>query len=293
MDMLTLVNALLHFDEAEYLYNLATSNFFNLDLPKAALYEYRKDIKDSWKAKGAEKVTELDLVNYIIDYLNASLARIDGRDGKWEYVVRWLRTKPVLQALRDLYDYLQPWKNFNPDNAEAQRYYQINVDLIFEHLINTCNIDKLTVNTLQEHLYSNIASHVSVDSRSPEEDKNSQFIQCITVHKSKGLEYGHVILPYCSFPIDKIKKTMLHVSAEKHNGHFQIGYRIDQGDIGTFQNSHFNMSAEVEERSREETRVLYVAMTRAIRSFSWIEISNNSTLNWQNLIEKEEQGNAL
>lgn len=293
MDMLTLVNALLHFDEAEYLYNLATSDFFNLDLPKAALYEYRKDIKDSWKVKGAEKVTELDLVNYIIDYLNASLARIDGRDGKWEYVVRWLRTKPVLQVLRDLYDYLQPWKNYNSDNIEAQRYYQINVDLIFEHLINTCNIDKLTVNTLQEHLYSNIASHVSVDSRSPEEDKNNQSIQCITIHKSKGLEYGHVILPYCSFPIDKIKKTMLHVSAEKHNGYFKIGYRIDQGDVGTFQNSYFNMSVETEERSREETRVLYVAMTRAIRSFSWIEIRNNSALNWQNLIEKEARGNAL
>ena len=29
IDMLTLVNALVHFDEADYLYNLVTSNFFN------------------------------------------------------------------------------------------------------------------------------------------------------------------------------------------------------------------------------------------------------------------------
>ena len=28
IDMMTLVNALVHFDEAEYLYNLVTSNFF-------------------------------------------------------------------------------------------------------------------------------------------------------------------------------------------------------------------------------------------------------------------------
>lgn len=287
MDMLTLVNALLHFDEAEYLYNLATSNFFNLDLPKAALYEYRKDIRNSWRTRGQDKVTELDLVNYIIDYLNASLARIEGRDGKWEYVVHWLRSKPVLQVLRDLYDYLQPWKNFNPDSNEAQRYYQINVDLIFEHLINTCNIDRLTINTLQEHLYSNITSHVSVDSRSPEEESNSQDIQCITVHKSKGLEYGHIILPYCSFPIDKTKKATLHVSTEKHDGKTSIGYCINEGNIGTFQNSNYNSAIEIQERSREETRVLYVAMTRAIRSFSWIEIGNNTALNWQNLIEKE------
>ena len=286
MDMLTLVNALLHFDEAEYLYNLATSNFFNLDLPKAALFNFRKSIKDSWRMKDADKVTEQDIVNYIIDYLNPVLARIDGRDGKWEYVIHWLRMKPILKVLRDLYVYLQPWKNYNPNSIEAQRYYQINVDLIFEYLINTCNIDKLTINTLYEHLYSSIASHVSVDSRSPEESDNAQSIQCITVHKSKGLEYGHVILPYCSFPIDKMKKAMLHVSAEKQNGRVTIGYRIEQVETGAFQNSYYNISLETEERSREETRVLYVAMTRAIRSFSWIEVANNRTLNWQNLIEK-------
>ncbi len=136
LDMLILVNALLHFDEAEYLYNLATSNFFNLDLPKASLYEIRSSIKTSWRDRGPDKANEMDLVNNIIEYLNGVLARIEGRDGKWEYVVRWLRTKPVLQALRDLYDYLQPWKNYSPENNEAQRYYQINVDLTNPFITN-------------------------------------------------------------------------------------------------------------------------------------------------------------
>ena len=287
LDMLTLVNALLHFDEAEYLYNLATSNFFNLNLPKASLYELRSNIKNSWRAKGADKANEMDLVNNIIEYLNGVLARIEGRDGKWEYVVRWLRTKPVLQALRDLYDYLQPWKNYSPDNVEAQRYYQINVDLIFEHLINSCNIDRLTINTLQEHLYSSIFAHVSVDSREPQDNENGHIIQCITVHKSKGLEYGHVILPYCAFQIDQMKKAKLHVSTEKNNGQYQIGYRIDQDGLATFQNNYYSETIEKEERSREETRILYVAMTRAVRSFSWIEVEKKQNLSWQSLIEKE------
>ena len=287
LDMLTLVNALLHFDEAEYLYNLATSNFFNLNLPKASLYELRSNIKNSWRAKGADKANEMDLVNNIIEYLNGVLARIEGRDGKWEYVVRWLRTKPVLQALRDLYDYLQPWKNYSPDNVEAQRYYQINVDLIFEHLINSCNIDRLTINTLQEHLYSSIFAQVSVDSREPQDNDSGHVIQCITVHKSKGLEYGHVILPYCAFQIDQMKKAPLHVSAEKKNGQYQIGYRIDEDGLATFQNNYYSETIEKEERSREETRILYVAMTRAVRSFSWIEVEKKQNLSWQSLIEKE------
>ena len=286
LDMLILVNALLHFDEAEYLYNLATSNFFNLDLPKASLYEIRSSIKTSWRDRGPDKANEMDLVNNIIEYLNGVLARIEGRDGKWEYVVRWLRTKPVLQALRDLYDYLQPWKNYSPENNEAQRYYQINVDLIFEHLINSCNIDRLTINTLQEHLYSSIVAHVSVDSREPQENSNGHVIQCITVHKSKGLEYGHVILPYCAFPIDKMKKAKLHVSTEKNEGQYQIGYFIDEDGLSAFQNNYYSETIEKEERSREETRILYVAMTRAVRSFSWIEVANKRNLSWQSLIEK-------
>ena len=287
LDMLILVNALLHFDEAEYLYNLATSNFFNLDLPKASLYEIRSSIKTSWRDRGPDKANEMDLVNNIIEYLNGVLARIEGRDGKWEYVVRWLRTKPVLQALRDLYDYLQPWKNYSSENIEAQRYYQINVDLIFEHLINSCNIDRLTINTLQEHLYSSIVAHVSVDSREPQENSNGHVIQCITVHKSKGLEYGHVILPYCSFPIDKMKKAKLHVSTEKNEGQYQIGYFIDEDGLSAFQNNYYSETIEKEERSREETRILYVAMTRAVRSFSWIEVGNKRNLSWQSLIEKQ------
>ena len=41
------------------------------------------------------------------------------------------------------------------------------------------------------------------------------------------------------------------------------------------------------EKAREEARILYVAMTRSIRSFSWIEIQGKQNLSWQNLIETE------
>lgn len=34
IDMMTLINALVHYDEAEYLYALTESNFFSLAIPK-------------------------------------------------------------------------------------------------------------------------------------------------------------------------------------------------------------------------------------------------------------------
>lgn len=284
LDMMTLVNALVHFDEADYLYTLVASNFFSIDIPKSNLFEIRSKIKkNGWLGKADEK----DQVNYLIDFMNKILVdkRNDNRD--WEHIISILRTQPILQALRKIYSILEPWKQYSTD-AWKQHYYQLNVDLLFEQIINACNVDKLTINTLQEFLYNSIVSQVSVDSRTPSTRETDIPIQCITVHKSKGLEYGHVIMPFCSASINHIKNTQLQVSTQKEKDHYKIGYSLHvRGSSETIKNDFYDEEIEKSEKSREETRVLYVAMTRAIRSFSWIEIQGKQNLSWQNLIEKE------
>lgn len=283
MDMMTLVNALVHFDEAEYLYNLVTSNFFNLDVPRSNLYEIRMKIKaGGWRAK----VDEREQVNYLIRTMNQMLANMDDKINTWEKAVACLRARPVLQVIRQIYTYLEPWKNFSDDEWK-QHYYQLNVDLLFEQLINACNVDRLTINTLQERLYNCIVSQVSVDSRIPSsKEKSAIQIQCITVHKAKGLEYGHVIVPFCSASIDIVKRSQLHISTAKDGDRYRIGYSLHVPDAGvTLQNDYYDEIIEKAEKSREEARVLYVAMTRAMRSFSWIAIEGKQNLSWQNLIE--------
>lgn len=284
IDMLTLVNALIHFDEADYLYNLVTSNFFNLDIPKSNLYEIRLEIRtDGWRKKADEKKQ----VNYLINFMNLMLANTVDKNNKWEYIVASLRTQPILQVIRKIYSTLEPWKHFSSDPWK-QHYYQLNVDLLFEQIINACNVDRLTINTLQEHIHNSIVSQVSVDSRIPAQDGDEAAIQCITVHKSKGLEYGHVIMPFCSASMDFIKKTQLHISTTKHQDRYRIGYSMSVGDSGeTVQNDFYDEVIEKSEKAREEARILYVAMTRSIRSFSWIEIQGKQNLSWQNLIETE------
>lgn len=286
LDMLILANALVHFDEADYLYNLVTSNFFDLDIPRSNLYEIRMKIHSGgWRSKADEK----DQVNYLINYMNPMLANMsDEKNNTWEKIVASLRTKPILQAVREVYSTLEPWKNFSGDPWK-QHYYQMNVDLLFEQIINACNVDRLTINTLQEHLYNSIVSHVSVDSRTPACDEDEGSIQCITVHKSKGLEYGHVIMPFCSASMDFIKRTQLHISVTKDQDQYRIGYSMNVGDSGeTVQNDYYDEVVEKSEKAREETRILYVAMTRAIRSFSWVKVKGKQNLSWQNLIETED-----
>lgn len=220
LDMMTLVNALVHFDEADYLYNLITSNFFNMDIPKSNLFEIRMKIRTGgWRAK----TNEHEQINYLIGFMNKVLVDSRNNNRDWEHIVSSLRTQPVLQAIRRIYSILEPWRNFS-DDPWKQHYYQLNVDLLFEQPINACNVDQLTINTLQEHLYNCIISQVSVDSRTPISDKTEVPIQCITIHKSKGLEYGHVITPFCSASIDYIKKSQLHISAAKNGERYRIGY---------------------------------------------------------------------
>ncbi len=276
IDMLVLLNALVHFDEADYLYSLVISNFFDLDIPRSNLYEIRKRMRSGgWRAKSDER----EQVNYLIKYMNSALTD----KCRWENTVASLRTQPVLQVIRKIYDVLEPWKHFSTDSYK-QHYYQLNVDLLFEQVINSCNIDRLTVNTLREHLYNNIVSQTSVDSRTPAKTEDDVTISCITVHKSKGLEYGHVIMPFCSASIDHIKRSQLHISTAKQQDKCRIGYSMSTGGL---KNSFYDESTERSEKAREEVRVLYVALTRAIRSFSWIEVEGKQNLSWQNLIAKE------
>jgi ATP-dependent exoDNAse (exonuclease V) beta subunit len=135
-----------------------------------------------------------------------------------------------------------------------------------------------------------VVAGTSVDSRIPSTNLESAPIQCITIHKAKGLEYGHIILPFASFSINSIKKSNLHISTSDDDGRSRIGYSIKYGDYGEqISNSHYNEDMEKSERSREETRILYVAMTRAIRSFSWIALAGKERLSWQTLIQRGDE----
>ena len=284
LDMLVLVNALLHYDESDYLYSLVTSNFYSIDVPKSTLFMQRQQIRESgWRARADEKAQ----TNYLIKAMDTMLSQSITDCKNWDAIVKSVRQKPVLQILREMYSTLKPWQNFS-DDLWKQQYYKLNVDLLFEQVLSTCNADRLTINTLDEFLFNNIVAGTSMDSRSPPTGQETTPIQCITVHKAKGLEYGHVILPFASFSIDTIKKANLHISIINDAGRNRIGYSIKYGDNDKLIcNSYYNEDSEKSERSREETRILYVAMTRAIRSFSWITLDGKGNLSWQSLLHRE------
>lgn len=285
IDMLALVNALLHFDEPEYLFSLLASNFFGVSVPYSNLYKIRKKANDNF---WAPEESRNDMRNYLIGCINDGLTKMPREFNTWDSIVTALRTKPVLQMLYEIYASLKPERNYAKGNEWDRTYYRMNVDLLFEQVLAASNADNLTINSFAKSLNICIMSGVSVNSRIPPID-NAATIQCITVHKSKGLEYGHVIVPYAGFRIDMLKRAKLNVSVTEDNNQICVGYAIEQPDTkNSYRNSFYNEQTEKDERSREEARILYVAMTRAIRSFSWIVQDNVRGLAWQSLVCTEE-----
>lgn len=288
LDMLILANALLHYDESDYLYAFVSSNFIGGGMSKARMYAIRQsESKVSWKKT---KISDTSQAKELQQIINRELSiSEDERWKDWNSVIRSLRTTPILQVIRKLYYILKPWVNYGEDNKLKQDNYRLNVDLLFEELINTSNMDSVTINSLVDILSANVVSQKNVDSRVPDMKNEEIIIKCVTVHKAKGLEYGAVILPYCSSSINIMKRTDMNVSVV--NGEIiRVGYQIkvtdDSGTI-VYQNSFFDENFEKNERMREEARILYVAMTRAIRSFSWIALDGKKNKCWQNLLWEE------
>ncbi len=294
IDMLKLANALIHYDESDYLYSFVASNFIINEPSKAYMYKIREDEnKNSWKPKKKEEdVTQTkELLKLINTQLSGAVAF---SPLSWDKVVASVRTRPILQVLRTIYSILKPWRNFGDGNSQLETYYKENVDLLFEELITSSDSESLSLNVLAEILSVNIATQKNVDSRVPVSNANDVVVRCVTVHKSKGLEYGSVILPFCSFAIDKMKRSNLNISTRHEGGKLEIGYQMNVPEKSlNVRNSFFNEKTEKEERKREEARILYVAMTRAIETFSWIVLDGKKGASWQELILDGGVGCAL
>lgn len=284
-DMLTLANALLHYDESDYLFTFVSSNFIGGGMSKSRMFQIREnDKKSGWKKSKSQDTSQAKELQMMI---NRELSVAEGDQWKdWNNIIRALRVMPVLQVMRKIYGILKPWVNYGQESKWKQDNYRLNVDMLFEELIKTANMDSLSINSLVDILTANIVSVKNVDSRIPDMKGQEYAIKCVTVHKSKGLEYGSVILPYCSAAINIMKGSDINVSVVNEKG-IKVGYQIKTDD-DRYQNDYFDESMEKSERMREETRILYVAMTRAIRSFSWVSLNGKNSKCWQNLIWEDE-----
>lgn len=263
LDLYKLVLAISHNTSPIYLVNFIESNYTDMKLDYQKLY----CMSDEQKLRELQKVLDA----FFMNHMNMG----------WESVLNEAYTQPVLYALKNIVDALRPWDNYS-HIPEKRRMYITNYEYLMEKMIKFARIDALTLNQVIEYLGINILTGQQQLSRSAEVDDDGVHVICTTVHKSKGLEYGTVILPYTFEDISDIKKVKLEASYSDSS----LSYTVLFENGIRERNSNYNEDKEVNEQIAEEARILYVALTRAIRNCIWINnIDSAPHISWGSLLE--------
>ncbi len=194
-----------------------------------------------------------------------------------EYQIRWQKSG-ILPALRLLiHEYgLHPRLNKECQVTEEKNRYT-NDNEIERRLTNVLHLAEL----LQRHSTKiegeeSLIHHFSqlVESKNLRSgndnlirlESDSNLIKIITIHKSKGLEYPLVFLPFVS---NARKITTKENYFKYHNKKKELCIDLDKTNEG--------QTGQIEEQLQEDLRLLYVAVTRA-KHACWIGVASIDTL---------------
>ena len=263
-DLYKLVLALNNSANPVYMINFIESNYTSL------LLEYQK-----FHGIPEEDCLK-DLTRVLDEFLKVRMGKT------WQQVIDEAYTHPILFTLKQLYNALQPWKQYGYQ-PQDQKHYMANYEYLVERIIKYSHTDTLTLNQIADYLKINILTGQQQLAREIEVDDNGIQILCTTIHKSKGLEYGTIVLPYTDEDISDIRKVKLDANYSEA----KLAYSVLFENKVRERNSNYDEIIEIGEQISEESRILYVALTRAIRNCVWIKnLDLNPRISWGSLLEE-------
>lgn len=219
----------------------------------------------------------------------------------WNKVQEKLRIQPVLSVIRSVMEAANPVMRFmqeqysqlkeqrpeNPENeVEAKTramQYQKNLNHLLELLHQQFSTDFLTLYSLHTWLHINMAMNRDEDEPELDEEERGSRVRIITVHKSKGLEFHTVILPFTEQDFRYERSELL---LDRRSGTWTAGWQIkESGRIYSSEPYAELNPNETIEVQREEARLIYVAMTRSEERL-WIVRNKkySSRDNWSRLL---------
>ncbi|WP_342554224.1 ATP-dependent helicase [Paenibacillus sp. FSL R7-0652] len=219
----------------------------------------------------------------------------------WKNIQENLRIQPVLSVIRRILDVSNPAMRFmqeqlnlleaqrpeNPENKKESEtramQYQKNLNHLLELLHQQFSTDFLSLYSLHTWLHMNIAVNREEDEPELDEEEKGNRVRIITVHKSKGLEFHTVILPFTEQVFRYGRSELL---LDRRSGSWTAGWNIKENEKIFSSEFYAELnSGETVEVEREEARLLYVAMTRSEERL-WIvqnkKYSNQD--NWSKLL---------
>lgn len=263
IDFCKLLMALTNPDDPVYLVNFIESNYIDMPL-------WYQGLQNEEKQEQASKLVEV-LDKYFMARMNKT----------WNELVAYVQANPVLVVLKTIFETLQPWNKYS-DDLDKQRFYKSNYELLIEKIIKSYSVDYLTLTVIANAVQINILTKQQELARTTAEDESGIKFLCTTVHKAKGLEYGTVILPFTGQAIDNLQKANTDVNYSSP----KLAYSIKVDENKKDCNSNYDSQQEIGQRICEEARILYVALTRAIRNCIWMkDADKKSNMSWSKFLE--------
>ena len=236
------------------------------------------------------------------DELYASIAPYL-KETRWEYYDKQFRLRPVLSVIKEIIDdkvYIRRviarkkqiremagWEPADIDtsvHAEVNQY-QANLEKLMLILQQNFTAEGVSLNAISQYLKIAIATNREESEAEIDVSATSVPLHCMTVHKAKGLEFDTVILPFMDKPFFYKNQTEILVS----NDQDKVAWNIYDRKAGTSMRNYLYEQVRKEEddnATAEETRILYVAMTRTIRNFKCILNRTIDDNTWAGLIWK-------
>jgi superfamily I DNA/RNA helicase len=268
-----LLDALMYPHEGTHMINVLQSPYFGYSIPSRLLVPFKGN---------GEK---------IIKFLRVHL------EGDFDCYLDDLRSLPAMAVIqkviseKGLLRNVEKFYKSSIDNdstlKNAIKQYEKNLFHLLNLIQQQFNSMNGTLWTLHEWLSLQI--RVNRTENEPMIEAEVGAVEITTVHRSKGLEYHTVIIPKVGHKFSS-DRTAFYVQDEKEieGQHRVIGWSI-KGHTENDQYSSLN-SYEEFEVEREETRLLYVAMTRAKKRLILMMPKRVQELTWGSLLDQAIKG---
>lgn len=220
----------------------------------------------------------------------------------WEKYQREFRLRPVLSVLREMIEERRPtvqyiskrrllsrreggWgmEELEQQLAVEAAQYDADLEKLLRILRRNFSGQMVSLYQIWSFLQTSIATNRTEDKPDISGVVGHECVYGMTVHKAKGLEFDTVFLPFTHHVFRQEIATELLLDETKTPK--RVGWSRSKGD--THQCSSYYeelLEKEFEDVDREEARLLYVALTRAVRRLECFIIGDERH-SWAHMLE--------
>ncbi|MCR5321830.1 MAG: UvrD-helicase domain-containing protein [Lachnospiraceae bacterium] len=289
LDFCALVEAFYYEEKPEYLYNYICSSycasFFDPDAIEGS--------------SGDDSITfQNDVIERLRPYIDQKM---------WEHYKNEFKNRPVMSVIRNMIGELKPVENYGvrrkaillgkryPEEKATEQalidseVYGANLRKLLQILMDQYSGEFSSLGDICEFIRIKILTDQTEELADVKLDQGEGCIKGMTVHGSKGLEFENVLIPFMNDPFNQDFRSEIIISKDRK----KIGWIYRGRGEEVIQNANYDEIIENEQNevAKEETRLLYVAMTRCKYGLYVFPIrlsaKNDRPQTWADLLPEE------